>query len=177
MFAFLRRTPKECVINNQIKQLIECRTTLEARHKFLLHKLKDITNAAKSARTSQKHMISNRKRALQAMSDNTFSTQLTIDGLIDSIVTLGVMDITNQLLAANAAVDAAETLMSSLSDHVADVNEIGEVLARDICDTDTDLLLEMLEEDDDDSLEKPPVPPTEIPQAKHARHRTRVAAV
>lgn len=152
-----------------MKKLIECRENIEQREKFLSHKLKDAKIETRNCSKQEKQKISilvTRCHKLQAMVHSAFQARITIDGYIDSLVTMGVLHETEHLVAASITLSAAEALMSSISNSAADVNEICSVLSEDICETDDTDLLEMLDDLIDEDIKGPelPLPPVTIPQ-------------
>jgi hypothetical protein len=152
-----------------IKKLIQLREKVEQREEFLLHKLKDVKNKVHMCGKKNKQKLTvlvTRCQTLQSMANSAFQVRITIDGYIDSLVTMGVLHETEHLIAASITLSAAETLMSSISNAMVDVNEICSVLSEDICETNELDLLDMLKEvtQEDIELEEIPLPPTDIPQ-------------
>jgi len=157
------------------------RDILESRESFLAHKIKDIhiTLSTKTLTDSKKQAILLRTSKLQSMASNLFQSIITIDGYIDSIVTMGVLQKTEQCIAASISLSAAEDLMSSLSDMTHDVNEMSSVLSEDICGATEDELLSLMQEEviytnPDHIKDTLPLPPTTILTKQNDR-RTEIA--
>jgi len=161
-----------------IAKLIDCRSRMEQREQFLTHKLKDIMIETRSLKATSvaKKILANRAVKLQGMIDNTFQSRLTVDGYIDSLVTMGVLKESEQSIAASRALSAAEELMGSIASTVADVNEMCSVLAEDICDSNEEELLALLHEtstEHDEAIEEPPLPPSNILIPNSQSHNVR----
>jgi hypothetical protein len=118
-----------------IQQLMLCRQSLEARYDFLQHKLRDVLRDIKAlprSRRRETQLLLNRAKHLRAVSDNVFQTALTVDGLVDSIVTLGVMKAAEKALAVSVAVECAASLMDRVSLAVADAQDCSQALAAPV---------------------------------------------
>ena len=155
---------------------------LECRESFIAHKIKDIqvTLTAETLTKPKKQSLLLRTSKLQNMASNLFQSIITIDGYIDSIVTMGVLQKTEQCVAASISLSAAEDLMSSLSDMTQDVNEMCSVLSEDICGASEDELLSLMQEDEmytkpEQITDTLPLPPTTVPTTTQHDRRTQIA--
>lgn len=130
----------------------QCKERLTLRKGYVDHKAEDVMREIQ-VRASHRHnthiksemsMLYQRYKTLKSISGNTFQTMLTLDGLMDSVVTIGVMKETEQALAASIAVSATCQLMDSISEKIETVSEVSDILSETICDSNTDdLTLEL----------------------------------
>lgn len=117
-----------------------CRQTLEDRYAFLRHKLRDLSQTLQThaRRRRETQLLYQRARHLRGVAENVFQTALSIDGLIDSIVTLGVMKQAERALALSIATECAATLMDRIAISMGSISEESEVLAAPLIEANPD---------------------------------------
>jgi hypothetical protein len=92
------------------------------------------------------------------MITNLVHTRATVDGLMDSVVTMGILRHTERILAATIAVSAVEELMASVVSSLDTVNEVSALLSEDISGNESI------------SIDTPREPLPDVPTTEPVRH-------
>lgn len=132
--ALFRRRHTDYV---KLAYLVACKEQLGDRIQFLHHKVADLTRLLRQCNTPLAHrqVWLNQIHYINATITNLVQTRATVDGLMDSVVTMGILRHTDRILATTIAVSAVEELMASVVSSVDTVNEVSALLSEDISDT------------------------------------------
>jgi hypothetical protein len=123
----------------KLTYLVACKERLGDRIQFLEHKIADLSRLVRQCNIPLAHrqVWLNQLHTIRAMITNLVHTRATVDGLMDSVVNMGILRHTERVLAATIAVSAVEELMASVVSSLDSVNEVSALLSEDISGTES----------------------------------------